>query len=441
MKKLTLVKISNWLFSLFILSLHFPYPFRFKGAIITPSYLFFMLYVLSYLGVAVKNKRVHIWPFAYNSVKYYALFIIACVVSMSVAPSFSFALKETIQYVFTFFMFVFLLLISSDFYYKLNRKNIFWLILLPLFIHCLVGLFQYLFQKGSFSSRISEYRSRSFSLFGQPNGFGGYLSIMLVFIFSLYNEESPLRWKYLLFISAAFAFLALLTTFSRGSWIALAVGVVFLFLRSRSARRFIIKFLPVATIIIVTVFFDLSFVKYSFSKEPKTPPFPSSTQGSTGTTSVPIVKLILREASNQERIKLAIYAIEMFIKNPIIGVGPGNYQFVLERDYGVKNIEIVHNFMLQIMAENGVVGISLFSLFLIYCLGSSLKMLKIKNDGWLYKARLLFLAVSIAHLVSSLFGWIFTHGLQEWLLISLAAASVPNSVLMKKFKISVANQK
>jgi O-antigen ligase len=62
-------------------------------------------------------------------------------------------------------------------------------------------------------------------------------------------------------------------------------------------------------------------------------------------------------------------AIRLAEKHPLIGVGPGNFQFaypeVTDRPIGVRLIGVVHNAYLDVAAELGVIAMALFVAYLI----------------------------------------------------------------------------
>ena len=73
-------------------------------------------------------------------------------------------------------------------------------------------------------------------------------------------------------------------------------------------------------------------------------------------------------------------AYKMFVKNPIFGVGPDQFQNLCNRDE--YNIDIMtcsrhpHNTYIQLLAETGIIGTIIFLIPLIYVLVISLKQLK-----------------------------------------------------------------
>ena len=59
-------------------------------------------------------------------------------------------------------------------------------------------------------------------------------------------------------------------------------------------------------------------------------------------------------------------SVDMFLENPIFGVGLGNWN-----DHAINKIDYPHNFIMEIMSETGVVGLFVFAIFFIYIVKES----------------------------------------------------------------------
>lgn len=69
-------------------------------------------------------------------------------------------------------------------------------------------------------------------------------------------------------------------------------------------------------------------------------------------------------------------AIKMFLENPILGVGVGNFANLSGLDIAV------HNTYLQVLCEQGIIGFTIYIIPLLYCLFSTIAMLsKHYNDS------------------------------------------------------------
>lgn len=68
-------------------------------------------------------------------------------------------------------------------------------------------------------------------------------------------------------------------------------------------------------------------------------------------------------------------ALKMFMENPIIGVGIGNFTKLSGLDIGV------HNTYLQILCEQGIIGFTIYIIPLLYCLFTTIAMMNKHYDG------------------------------------------------------------
>jgi len=89
------------------------------------------------------------------------------------------------------------------------------------------------------------------------------------------------------------------------------------------------------------------------------------------------------------------------------------------------DIEITHNVVLQIFAELGALGLVAFFWMMIAYYGSSLHLLRIAQTSREQAIRLGCMGSVSGIMVSGLFGWPFTHGVQEVLALSMALSIAP----------------
>jgi putative inorganic carbon (HCO3(-)) transporter len=138
------------------------------------------------------------------------------------------------------------------------------------------------------------------------------------------------------------------------------------------------------------------------------------------------------DTSTLGRITLNIAAAELFVDNPVLGVGPENFKVVsLERvnELGLRHFSVpypTHNLYLQIAAETGLLGLAAFGSIFAYLL---LRLWRLRrqalHNGAVRDARLataFFFSVA-AYLITA----IFLHMAYErflWLFVGLAAAAI-----------------
>ena len=143
----------------------------------------------------------------------------------------------------------------------------------------------------------------------------------------------------------------------------------------------------------------------------------------------PIVRFIERQGGDQTsgRIPLYINAVAMFKEKPILGWGAG----VFGNLYGIGT----HNLYLQLLAENGLIGFSLFIALLFINFSNTIKGLKIANIferkdilTFLYFS----LYIQLFYLIYGLTGNPLNDGFI--LIIYLIASSIPFSLRLYKLK-------
>jgi O-antigen ligase len=86
------------------------------------------------------------------------------------------------------------------------------------------------------------------------------------------------------------------------------------------------------------------------------------------------------DASSENRLVQWRACVVMMLKNPVLGVGPGESAYVM-RDYGGIQGLAPHNTLLQVFAETGIPGGIFFFLFACYPIWVAMKKLKNRRDS------------------------------------------------------------
>lgn len=259
--------------------------------------------------------------------------------------------------------------------------------------------------------RYLEYRNVTASAFfeEQPNALGAYLIGVIPLSVALFIGEDRTRWKfYMLCCISAMSF-ALIMTFSRGSWIGLVFGLCIFIAIVRRPLILLISALVLTSIVIwITI-------------------------GPQGDIQQDIKSNIFHPGSDVQRLVLAEKALNMTIENPLIGVGPGNYSVLLPQE--LRHLEIPHNMFLQVSAETGLIGLAAFLWLLYAYYKSSLRLVRTSSSDKEKVIRAGIIGSATAVLASGLFGWPFSHGVQEILILSMALSTAtwrmedkPNSI-------------
>lgn len=360
-----------------------------------------------------------------------ALFLGICILSSLFAQNKFVACRETLQFVWLFGIYYLILHFAED------RKDVCDILVLGILagtIISVLGLYQYRFTNEPYYFRIGYYRLRAYATFGQPNAFGGYLIGLIPITIGLTIHNSNGKWKLAMLLSLFIMSLSLFATFSRGSWIGLlgGLGIMFKITHKRLSRKSL--FLPLFIVLLAAsvIFGDMYFTKPEVTK-------PEVTR-----------EIFYRHFSNTQRLLLAKSALAMTRDHPIVGVGLGNFSVLLPQyasgeliksaqlDFDKKtgkwftnpskkiDIQIVHNMFLQISAETGLLGLAIYLWLLYAYYKSSFKLLgnhAINTREYAIRAGLIGSFTAI--MISGVFGWPFSHGVQEILVLSIALSLSP----------------
>ncbi len=177
---------------------------------------------------------------------------------------------------------------------------------------------------------------RAYGGFPHPNILGGYLVIALAALL-------PKKLSFIIYhLSFSIIAVALFFTFSRSAWIAL-VATLFIALVVNWKKYF-----PIATISLV-IFFILSIIYWPL-------------------VATRLARITQNEIqSTNERITGYSEAISIWKKHTWLGVGAGNYTLVLHQLQPNRpgwEYQPVHNAAVLFLTEMGIIGTTIFSLFL-----------------------------------------------------------------------------
>ena len=239
--------------------------------------------------------------------------------------------------------------------------------------------------------------------FGQPNSLGLFLAVCLpLAVGEIWTAETRgsrmLAWVGLIAIS-----LGLVSTFSRGSWLAVLGGSGILLLLGEW-RRFRNSWLAIIAFFVVV---DIG------------------TGGIFRTT----IQLTLTDWVIEQRFALMLAGVVMFLDNPILGVGPGGFAANVERiSAQVSQLwdlqPTPHNAFVQAAAESGVIGLVAFVVFLGAAVRSITRTVRARSragglgvDRGLQTAASWALATAV---MAGFVGWPLRHGTGQVMMIALA---------------------
>jgi putative inorganic carbon (hco3(-)) transporter len=238
---------------------------------------------------------------------------------------------------------------------------------------------------------------------GDPNDAGGHIAVLLLVVMSLFFYTQNFFKKILLVIVLLMSIAALILTFSRGSWVSFAVGlVVFFFMALRhhwiSGKRIVA---PAVLMSIVLGVFSLPITARL-----------SQDDGGSAYSRVPLIKL----------------ALEMILNHPFIGVGANNFGMVipqyLSSELRGQWLHIVHSQYLLIFAETGLIGMVFFLVILGNMIFICLRCIRAKDPilspisiGVISGLIALFLHMGVELSISRLTVQLF------WIMVSITIAS------------------
>ena len=168
------------------------------------------------------------------------------------------------------------------------------------------------------------------SSFDHYNSFAGYLVVVMSLIIALLLENASLGPRTVsLFTLLIFSGTAIMLTFSRGSWLALAVSFIF---SSVLSRKKIQWFMPIFLMCIAVLF------------------FPQIRER---------LHLTFKFGGDADRFKIWAAALKMINDHPFFGMGVGTFMANFSKYLPGKPL-YAHNCYLQIWAETGVFSLISF---------------------------------------------------------------------------------
>lgn len=183
---------------------------------------------------------------------------------------------------------------------------------------------------------------------GDPNDVAFVLATTLPFAFWLLRERGMRRLAVLAMI--AVISVSILLTFSRGALVGLAAGVLWTALVERKHIKVVVVGAAIATLVLAIVFQT------------------QQRQVERGLRA----KQNVASSNVSSRLEAWNAASRLAVEHPLLGVGPGNFQFhYLEetgRPPGTPVLRVVHNAYLDVAAELGVLAMLLFLGYLLMML-------------------------------------------------------------------------
>ncbi len=241
----------------------------------------------------------------------------------------------------------------------------------------LLGLLQSVLRRGPEHFMIGGVLMRAYGTFEQPNPYGGYLGLTLPVVVALVLFGLPPgQWRRVAGTIVALMAAALLLTLSRGAWSGQAVALLLvLMMGSRAARQALVTFGVLGALLAAGLW-------------PLAPPQITGRLASIVTSAVDLGHLAQETVTPEnwsvmERLSQWYAGWQMFINNPILGVGIGNYNAAYDTyrlDQWPIALGHAHNHYLTIAAEAGLLGLAAYAGFLATAFGRILRAYRQARD-------------------------------------------------------------
>jgi O-antigen ligase len=332
---------------------------------------------------------------------YLAVLLISSIQGTNFLISARHLIRKTLEYAALYFVII-------DTFNSRKRLRIFLTVLLcSISLITIDGIIQY-FTRYEFLRQRVIIAGRIAGPFEYPDGFGNYLVMILplVIVSSLYKFKVR-YFTYLLRIITFILIFLLFTNVTKGAWIGFIVSLVFLamFFQKKKSLTFILIFLIMAFFMLTPSFKSHIFSQFDMSN-------PSITQ----------------------RFDLWQTGWNMFIDRPLFGQGLGTYMNNYEkyqtprpRPVGQGGLWYAHNSYLQILAENGIIGLVSFLTIIFILFKRTSKLIIRRENGYLFNLLFGLTTGMLAYLIQIFFDSTFyslPNSVLFWYILSVLVATV-----------------
>lgn len=282
-----------------------------------------------------------------------------------------------------------------------NIRTFFWSYAVSLIVVILIATLKTV---GNFSDLQTLHRvMRPF--YNDHTAYGCVIALFLPAAFYFIFSRGSRGWARILFL-VLFALLVtgLLFSYSRAAWISvLAAVAVYFAVRMGVKVRWMILFFGLA----VSVFFVYqSDVLYKLGKNKQDSSYDIAGQ-------VKSISNISTDASNLERLNRWASAIRMFKENPLLGCGPGTYQFLYagyQRSYQLSVISTnsgdrgnAHSEYIGPLTEQGVIGVALVLCIFMITFATGVRVYRTAEDRVVANMALAFTLSLLTYYVHGVF--------------------------------------
>lgn len=237
---------------------------------------------------------------------------------------------------------------------KIIRRGVF-IFLLGATLAVLSGLSQYFFNIEFLRNRtiggLNSGVQAATSSFAHYNDFGGYLVVVLSLVSALLLAKNYSRLKINgLSVLAILSTVAIIFTFSRGSWLAMFISFIFMaILSGKNLKRLV----PVFLVIIILFLFPMFHERLFFT---------------------------FKSGGDSDRFRYWLAAWKMINEHPFFGMGVGTFMANFSKFLPNTNISYAHNCYLQIWAETGIFALFSFLGFIVSFVYLGIKRFIVSKD-------------------------------------------------------------
>jgi O-antigen ligase len=230
---------------------------------------------------------------------------------------------------------------------------------------------------------------RLLTSFGVPI-YGTYFLYTLPFLIGFMIFHPSLKLKLISFAAAVLVFTAFIFHGSRGVWLGLIAGCIITIILCSKKRGYLFGLSLLVIVLIGSVNF---------------------TRGR-----------VMVVSSVKVRLQMAASALNIFKDYPIFGVGPGNYNGLMQDYYpdqakGTRNHLHAHNTYLEILAEMGILGLLSLLWILALFFRQGYRAIKKEPDAYNISFMIMFLAIFVSEFFMSVILVGIAAPLVFWLLL------------------------
>lgn len=256
-------------------------------------------------------------------------------------------------------------------------------------------------------SETGEKILRASGPFSDPNVAAAYLMIGVLYSVSLLIYLKPkIKISIILFITSIFSLVGIILTFSRTAWVSLAFGLIPIFHFYENRKVKIIIATSIISFLLVFILFTPlgTFIIERFDS----------------------IFDLMGDISIRNRLSMAISGFNMFIDNPLFGVGfrgfPLLYNYYIDplAPQVLLYVKESHTLFITLLAELGIIGFIFVLIWFIRVFYDIFYLLKNENNPILFAIIIGSFANFVSFNVNCLFyGNLFPHFNFIWLIFGL----------------------